>query len=538
MKRYLIPFLLLLLIGCRWHCVETLPDRPTRPVVILYENDVHCAVDGYARLAALREEQRGLTPYVTIVSCGDFVQGDVVGSVSQGESIVKIMNQVGYDVVTLGNHEFDFGMSQMFKLTKALDASVVSANFRDAKTDELLFPPYRMIQYGDVKIAYLGLTTTTTVTSVSPLTFLDETGNIAYNFSKPQFYENVQHQIDKARSEGADYVVVLAHMGDRDKGEHPNTIQMIARTKGIDVVLDGHDHSIITDTLISNLEGTPVLLSSTGTKFKYIGKLTLSTEGTFSSNLEPGISETEVTDKETQMFVDEIKQETLLDGQQVIGVNEVNLSIYDAAGNRLVRSEETNIGNFCTDAFRRVLDVDVSLLNGGGIRSDIPKGDVTYNHLLSLFPFNNTVCTAYMTGQQLVDILELSVSWLPEEDGSFMQVSGVKFEVDTSIPSSVLIDENQLFAGVGEGPRRVRNVQILDKDSGTYQPVNLNRTYTLAAFDFQLKEYGCSGAFRYVTLKDDNLGQDVEVLASYLTDILKGRIGKEYEGTEGRIRIQ
>ena len=286
------------------------------------------------------------------------------------------------------------------------------------------------------------------------------------------------------------------------------------------------------------MEGTPVLLSSTGTKFKYIGKLTLSTEGTFSSNLELGISETEVTDKETQMFVDEIKQETLLDGQQVIGVNEVNLSIYDAAGNRLVRSEETNIGNFCTDAFRRVLDVDVSLLNGGGIRSDIPKGDVTYNHLLSLFPFNNTVCTAYMTGQQLVDILEFSVSWLPEEDGSFMQVSGVKFEVDTSIPSSVLIDENQLFAGVGEGPRRVRNVQILDKDSGTYQPVNLNRTYTLAAFDYLLKEYGCSGAFRYVTLKDDNLGQDVEVLASYLTDILKGRIGKEYEGTEGRIRIQ
>lgn len=537
MNRLLILGLLFLFLGCQWNDMEATSDRPTRPIVIMFENDVHCAVDGYARLVALREQQRALTPYVTTVSCGDFVQGDIVGSISRGENIVEIMNQVGYDVVTLGNHEFDFGISQMFKLTDDLDATVVSANFRDLRSAEPPFPSYQIIRYGEVDVAYLGLTTTTTATSVSPFTFLDEEGNIAYNFCKSNFYENAQMQIDKARSEGADYVVVLAHLGDRDRGEHANSISLINHTTGIDAVLDGHDHSVIADTLIYNLEGAPVLLSSTGTKFEYVGILTLSTDGTFSSRLEPCSSSMGI-DKATQDLVDEIKRKTLLDGQQVVGVSEVDLSINDASGNRLVRSEETNIGNFCTDAFRIVLNTDVALLNGGGIRTDIPQGDVTYNHLLSMFPFNNTACTAIMTGQQLLDILEFSVSYLPEEDGSFMQVSGVKFEVDPSIPTPVIVDEYYLFAGVGEGPKRVSHVQILDKESGTYQPVDPKRNYTLAAFDYQIKNLGCAGAFRYLKLKEDNLGQDVEVLVTYITDVLKGKIGKEYKNTEGRIRFR
>lgn len=537
MKRYLIPCLLLLLLGCRWNHVEATADRPTKPIIILYENDVHCAVDGYAQLVALRERQREQTPYITTVSCGDFVQGDVVGSVSQGESIVEIMNQVGYDVVTLGNHEFDFGISQMFKLTDALEATVVSANFRDLRTNELLFPSYRTIRYGDVDIAFLGLTTTTTATSVSPRTFWDEAGNVIYGFSKPDFYQNVQEQIDLARSKGADYVVVLSHLGDRDRKEHPNSVQLIAQTTGIDVVLDGHDHHVISDTLVSNLEGDSVLLTSTGSGFENIGMLTLDTNGTFTSRLVPTSSGL-AFDEKTQAFVEEIKTRTMENGQRVVGINEVNMSINDRLGNRLVRSQETTIGNFCTDAFRLVLNVDVAMLNGGGIRADLPKGEITYNDLLTIFPFNNTACTATMTGQQLVDALEFSVSFLPEEDGSFMQVSGVTFEVDTSIPSPVVVDEHHYFVGIGEGKRRVTRVQILNKETGIYQPIDLECRYTLASFDFQLKEFGSAGIFRYATLKEDFLGQDVDVLASYITDVLNGRIGKEYEETEGRIRIK
>lgn len=535
MEKYLIP-LFFLLLGC--HCDdEKVTDRPEKPIVIIYENDVHCAVDGYAQLVALRDQQRALTPYVTTVSCGDFVQGDLVGSISSGESIVEIMNQVGYDVVTLGNHEFDFGMSQMFRNMEALDASVVSANFRDTRTDELLFPAYRTIRYGEVDIAYLGLTTTTTMTSVSPLTFWDEAGNVIYDFSLSDFYDRAQKQIDKARSEGADYVVVLSHLGDSDKGGHPSSVQLIARTTGVDVVLDGHDHHVLADTLVRNLEGTSVLLTSTGTKFDNVGVLTLSTDGTFSSRLESGNSNL-LVDADMQRFVDDIKEKAMAAGERVIGTAEVHLTISDASGNRLVRKQETNIGNLCADAFRTILNVDVAMINGGGIRSDIPEGDITYNHLLAVFPFNNTACTATLTGQQLVDALEFSVSFLPVEDGSFMQVSGVKFEVDPTVPTPVIVDENDLFAGVGDGKRRVSGVQVWDADTRAYQPVDLNRKYTLGSFDYQIKELGCAGIFRYTELLEDNLGQDVEVLASFIQGILDGRVGMEYAAPEGRILLQ
>ena len=510
-------------------------DTPDHPIVIVFENDVHCAVDGYAKLVALREQQRGMTPYVTTVSSGDFVQGDVVGSLSKGENIVAIMNEVGYDVVTLGNHEFDFGISQLLKLKDSLDASVVSTNFCDFRTGRFVFQPYHIIRYGEVDIAFMGFTTTTTSTLVASRTFLDEDGQIAYGFSRPTFYEKAQNQIDQARKDGADYVVVLSHLGDSDRGEHPSSVSLIARTTGIDAVLDGHDHCVLPDSLVKNLKGEPVLLASTGLKFQNIGLLTLSTEGKFTSRLVPS-AEVEASE-ETQAFVEAVKEKTLKEGERVIGMNEQLLSPDDALGNRLVRHRETNIGNFCADAFREVLNVDVALINGGGIRADLPQGKITYNHLLSVFPFNNKACTATMTGRQLVDALEFSVSSLPLEDGSFMQASGVKFVVDTSVPTPIKIDEHHLFAGVGEGKRRVSQVQIWDKASRQYLPIDLNRTYTLASCDYQIKNLGCAGIFRHATLLEDHLPQDVEVLATYIRQVLGGQIGRTYQSTEGRITI-
>ena len=539
MKYYFIILSFLLLsccTGCESYNKKGASELPESQIIIVYDNDVHCAVDGYAKLAGLREQQRMHTPYVTTVSCGDFVQGDVVGSVSQGEKIVDIMNQVGYDVVTLGNHEFDFGMSQLFKLTDALEASVTCANFRDIRADKQPFTAYRIIRYGDVDIAYIGFTTTTTFTKVSPKTFQDESGTIIYDFMQADFYQRAQRCIDEARAEGADYVIALSHLGDMDRGEHASSIALIRNTVGLDVVLDGHDHHVIPDTLVHNQQGKPVLLASTGTKFANVGLLTLSTEGEFTSRLVA--TEETSADKEVQMFVDEIKEKALADGRRVVGYNEVDLSIYDEKGNRLVRSQETPIGNFCADAFRKILNTDVAMINGGGIRSDILQGELTFNHLMAVFPFNNTACTATMTGQQLLDALELSVSFLPEEDGTFMQVSGVKFNVDTSVPSPVVWDDKGLFSRVGDGKRRVSNLLVLDRMTGGYWPVDLNRNYTLASFDYQLKELGCSGIFRYAGLKEDNLAQDVEVLSIYIERALNGRIGQQYADVEGRIQIK
>ena len=534
MKSRLIVIFLLIL-GCVG-CKERTPEYPDQPVVIVFENDVHCAIDGYAKLATLKEQQLLETPYVTTVSCGDFVQGDVVGSLSKGESIVSLMNEMEYDVVTLGNHEFDYGMPQLFKLRDSLNASVVSTNFCDFRTGKHIFPSYQIIQYGEVDIAFMGFTTTTTPTMVAPHTFLNEDKQIVYGFYRPKFYENAQRQIDKARAEGADYVVALSHLGDMDRGEHASSISLITHTTGIDVVLDGHDHRVIPDSLVYNRKGEPVLLASTGVKFQNIWLLTLSTDGKFTSRL---VSTADVeASVEMQAFIGAVKEKTLREGERVIGVNEQLLSPDDASGNRLVRSQETNIGNFCADAFREVLDVDVAMINGGGIRADLPQGKITYNHLLSVFPFNNKACTATLTGQQLVDALEFSVCLLPEENGSFMQVSGVKFEVDVSVPTPVEEDEYHLFAGVGEGKRRICNVVVLDKESGVYLPVDLNQKYTLASFDYQIKNLGCAGIFRYAILLEEHLPQDVEVLATYIRQFLGGHIGKRCAQIDGRIRIK
>ena len=539
MKNKLLTITLGVLIGVIIHAAffkRNTPDLPEKPIVIVFENDVHCAVDGYAKLVSLREKQREQTPYIATVSCGDFIQGDIIGSLSKGESIVSLMNEVEYDVVTLGNHEFDFGMPQLFKLRDSLNASVVSTNFCDFRTGKHIFPSYQIIQYGEVDIAFMGFTTTTTPTMVAPHTFLNEDKQIVYGFYRPKFYENAQRQIDKARAEGADYVVALSHLGDMDRGEHASSISLITHTTGIDVVLDGHDHRVIPDSLVYNRKGEPVLLASTGVKFQNIGLLTLSTDGKFTSRL---VSTADVeASVEMQAFIGAVKEKTLREGERVIGVNEQLLSPDDASGNRLVRSQETNIGNFCADAFREVLDVDVAMINGGGIRADLPQGKITYNHLLSVFPFNNKACTATLTGQQLVDALEFSVCLLPEENGSFMQVSGVKFEVDVSVPTPVEEDEYHLFAGVGEGKRRICNVVVLDKESGVYLPVDLNQKYTLASFDYQIKNLGCAGIFRYAILLEEHLPQDVEVLATYIRQFLGGHIGKRYAQTDGRIKIK
>lgn len=533
MKHWLIIFSLLLFAFCAGCGTKNKVDLPDHPIVILFENDVHGAVDGYAKLVSLREEQREWTPYVATVSSGDYVQGDVIGSLSKGESIIELMNEVGYDVVTLGNHEFDYGMSQLFKLRDSLEATMVSANFCDFRTGELIFPPYEILSFGEVDIAFMGFTTTTTPTMVAPHTFLDENKQIAYGFYRPTFYENAQRQIDKARAEGADYVVVLSHLGDSDRGEHASSVSLIGRTTGIDVVLDGHDHQVIPDSVVYNRKGEPVLLASTGLKFQNIGLLTLSEDGMFTSRLVPA-ADMEASE-EAQALVESMKEKALKEGERKVGVSEVHLSPDDASGNRLVRSQETNIGNFCADAFRVVLKTDVAMVNGGGIRADLPQGDVTYNDLCSVFPFNNTACTASLTGQQLLDALEFSVCSLPGEDGSFMQVSGVKFEVDASVPSPVVVDGFGLFQHVGEDTRRVSRLQIWDKNSQTYLPVDLDKRYTLASFSYLLKDLGGSGIFRYAELQEDNLGQDVEVLASYIETILNGRIGKGYSEPEGRI---
>lgn len=506
-------------------------------IVILYDNDVHCAVDGYAKMVALRDEQLLKTKYVTTVSCGDFVSGDVVGAASEGKLIVDIINKAGYDVLTLGNHEFDYGMQRMFDLTESMNANVVCANLINCQTGIHVFPAYHIIEYGDVDVAYIGFTTTTSGT-VKMLA--DESGVPLYSFMRDDFYRNAQYYIDEARDNGAEYVVALTHLGDtQDRVGHPTSTSLIANTTGLDAVIDGHAHHVIEEAFVNDKEGEPVLLTSSGFMFENVGMLTISADGTFSSELFDIRSDEAAADFEMQKFVDNIKEEVLMSGLDVIGISEVKLTIYDEEGRRVVRNEETNLGDFCADAFRVYTQSDVAMINAGALRADIGIGDVTYNDMLSVMPFNNLVCMATMNGRQLLDALEFSVAALPEESGAFMQVSGMRFDVNLDIPSPVVMDaENDMFSHIGDGERRVSNLQILDVADGTYHDVDLNHTYTIASLDYLVMDLGDFGILRYAQPIDKYVATDLETLIFYVEEILGGSIGDEYADVEGRINIK
>ena len=525
----------LLLGGCHNDSFEErLPDLPSEQIVVLYENDVHCAVDGYPMLVSLRNEHLSNTKYVSTVSCGDFASGGLVGAISNGEQIVEIMNYVGYDVVTLGNHELDYGMPQMFELTKALNAPVVCANLKNVQTNVYPYPAYHIVRYGDVDVAYIGFTTTTsgTVTSLS-----DEQGSPLYSFMRDEFYDTAQYFIDEARSNGADYIIALAHLGDSEKtGGHPNSIGLICNTTGIDAVIDGHDHHIIEEQFVSNREGKPVLLTSSGTNFQCVGQLIINTDGSMQSSLVDIAGGDVNADSDTQQFVEQVKETVTSQGNFVIGRSEVDLTIYDGNGTRIVRTQETNIGDFCADAFRSFTDADIAMVNGGGIRADIERGEILFNDLYNVMPFGDVIATGRLSGAQLLDVLEFAVSALPSESGTFMQVSGICFEVNADIPSAVeKSTETGMFLHVGEGERRVSNVRVLDRKSGEYKAVELSRQYTIATLDYLILEQGGSGILASVKPEPTYWGADIEILRHYLESDLGKTIGSKYIEPQGRI---
>ncbi len=507
--------------------------QPKEKIVILYENDVHCSVEGYPFLVSMRKECQSTTDYVSTVSCGDFASGGVVGAISKGEQIARIMNHVGYDAVVLGNHELDYGATQMFRLTDSLDAPVLCANLKNVQTEEFPYPAYHIVSYGDVDIAYIGFTTTTSGTATS---LSDEQGNPLYSFMREDFYNNAQYFIDEARSKGADYVIALSHLGDSQKDIHPKSTSLIANTTGLDAVIDGHDHHVIEEQFINNKEGKPVLLTSSGSNFQYVGKLVIDTDGKISSSLINITNSNIVPDKETAQFVSSVKEEVESLGNFVIGHSDVKLTINDENGKRIVRKQETNIGNFCADAFRAFTDADIALVNGGGIRADIEQGEILFNDLYNVMPFGDMIATGNITGQQLLDVLEYAVSFLPAEAGVFMQVSGLRFKINPDIPTLVVMDpETQMFSHIKNGERRVSEVEILDKQSGKYKEIELSRKYTMATLDFLILELGGSGIFKGVEPHSTYWGADIEILCNYLENNLSGTIGSEYCKPQDRI---
>ena len=521
-------------------------------IAILYTNDVHCTNDegmSYAAIAQAKADAQASygENNVTLVDNGDAIQGAAMGTLSNGGWLIDIMNQVGYDYAIPGNHEFDFGMDNFLnKLVPQANCTYLSANFLD-KNDKNVLAPYAIENYGDVDVAYVGVTTPQTLSSAKPDIFKDANGNWIYSFCQDndgkELYKQVQTTVDKARAEGAEYVVVLAHLGNDPLSKPWTSKEVISNTTGIDAVLDGHSHETVESETVKNADGEDVILSQTGSKAANLGKLEIEADGDMTASLTPvaDLAQEGTAYDATKRVVEDIQNKYEEVTSEVIGTTEVDLTTLDpATGERRIRSGETNMGDFVTDAYRLVMDTDVAICNGGGIRADMAKGDVTYGDLISVHPYNNLMCTAEVSGQQLADALELSTSIVGEgENGGFLQVSGMRFTIDTSIESTVKTDDEGNFVEVS-GARRVKNIEIL-QDDGTYAPIDLDKTYTVASNNYILKSGGNGYSMfgKNITLLQDETLVDSEVLIDYVQQNLGGTIGSDYANPygEGRIKI-
>ena len=543
MKKKLLALtlvLMLLLAGCGSAApAETPAPTPAEEtaylgldndIVILYTNDVHCAVDdnlGYTGLATVKNALEAQGKHVVLVDNGDAVQGDTIGTLSNGEYIIDIMNEVGYDVATPGNHEFDYGMDQFFALTEQANFPYVSANFVDNDGNTVL-DPYVIKDVAGVKIAFVGISTPKTITTSTPKYFQDDNGNYIYSFQQDEtgekLYAAVQSAVDAARAEGAQFVIALAHLGIEEDCSPWTSSEVIVNTTGIDAVLDGHSHSMIQGEKVKNKDGAEVLLSSTETKLAYIGCLTIKDDGSMSTTL--------ISDNGMKEFIGGIQEEFEELVNTVVASTDVDLIIKDpASGERIVRVSETNLGDLCADAYRAMSGADVAIVNGGGVRADIPAGDITYGQIIAVHPFGNEMCVVECTGQEILDALELGCSKLPAESGGFLQVSGMTYTVDLNVESTVKLDENGMFVSV-EGERRVKDVTI----GG--EPLDPEKTYTLASHNYKLKDCGDGySMFADNVFLQDSVMIDNQVLINYIVDVLGGTVGEEYADPYGQGRI-
>ena len=527
-----------------------------KDIVILYTNDVHCGIAdniGYAGLARVKAAYEAAGKEVILVDNGDSVQGDVIGTLSKGEALVELMNEVGYDVAVPGNHEFDYGMDQFNKNVSLAKFQYVCCNFLN-DNGEAVLKPYTIIEKGGKKIAFVGIDTPESFTKSTPTYFQDGEGNFIFSFCEgnkgQDLYDKVQETVDAARAEGADYVIALAHLGIDSQSSPWMSTEVITNTTGIDAMLDGHSHSVISGEAVKNKDGNDVILTSTGTKLANVGIFTITGEGKMSSML---------LDADAIQFISAVgvltddngageavtaaiaKNEELVN--TVVAKTAVTLTTTDPVavdekGNaiRIVRNQETNLGDLCADAYRAMGNTDIAFVNGGGIRANIEEGDITYGQIIKVHPFGNALCTVEASGQEILDALELSVASMPGESGGFLHVSGLKFTVDLNVESTVVKDEMKMFVEVA-GDRRVKDVEVLQED-GTYAPLDPNKTYTLACHNYLLKDMGDG----YTMFADNNfLSEDVmldnQVLINYIVEVLGGTVGGEYVDPYGQGRI-
>ena len=502
-------------------------------VTILYTNDVHTYIDKqspkltYAAIADLKQSYQNAGKDVLLVDAGDHVQGTAYGSMDEGASIIKLMNAAGYDVATPGNHEFDYGMDRAKAIMKEADFPYLSCNWVDLRTGLRVLPSVKVFVRGGRRIAFVGVTTPETFTKSTPAYFMDKAQrkyiyDIQGGEDGKKLYDAVQKAIDKAKVL-ADVVIGLGHLGVDPSSSPWTSEEVIAHTSGFDAFIDGHSHTVMENKQVQDASGKAVTLTQTGSYFANVGEMTIAADGTITTKLIPthegmdaGIAAMQTSWVNT---VDDMLGEKIAVGDSDFYVSD------PATGKRRIRSAETNLGDFVADGiyayFNEVekLHCDLAIMNGGGIRADVPAGDWTFKTCKQVSPFGNVACLMSVTGKQIQDALEFAARFAGEggkENGGFLQVAGATYEIHTDIPNTVQTDEKNVWIGSATGTPRVQNVKIYDKASGSYLPLDPGATYALAGMNYTLRNLGDGFAmFDGAELIKDYVSEDYLVMSTY-----------------------
>ena len=502
-------------------------------VTILYTNDVHTYIDNkspkptYAAIAALKKSIEDTGRDVLLVDAGDHIQGTAYGSMDDGATIIELMNEAGYDLATPGNHEFDYGMARAKAVLREADFPYVSCNWVDLRTGLNVLPSVKFFFVGGRKIAFVGVTTPETFTKSTPAYFMNDAQtkyiyDILGGEDGQKLYDAVQEAIDKAEFWGADTIIGLGHLGVDPSSSPWTSEEVIAHTHGFTAFIDGHSHTVMANKQVTDASGKAVTLTQTGSYFKNIGKMTVGADGTITTELidtyEGLDAAVAATASNWISAVDDMLGEEIAVGDTKFYIND------PATGKRRIRSGETNLGDFVADGiytyFNEIeeLHCDVAIMNGGGIRTDVEAGPWSFKTCKTVSPFGNVACLMSVTGQQIQDALEFGARFAGaegKENGGFLQVAGARYTIHPMIPNTVQTNDKNVWTGSAATPR-VSNVEIYDKTTGTYKPLDPNATYALAGMNYTLRNLGDGFAmFDGATLIKDYVSEDYLVMSSY-----------------------
>ncbi len=500
-------------------------------VTILYTNDVHTYIDNkspkptYAAIAALKKSIEDTGRDVLLVDAGDHIQGTAYGSMDDGATIIELMNEAGYDLATPGNHEFDYGMARAKAVLQEADFPYVSCNWVDLRTGFNVLPSVKFFFVGGRKIAFVGVTTPETFTKSTPAYFMNDAQtkyiyDILGGEDGQKLYDAVQKAIDKAEFWGADTIIGLGHLGVDPSSSPWTSEEVIAHTHGFTAFIDGHSHTVMANKQVTDASGKAVTLTQTGSYFKNIGKMTVGADGTITTELIDTYEGLDVAATASNWIsaVDDMLGEEIAVGDTKFYIND------PATGKRRIRSGETNLGDFVADGiytyFNEIeeLHCDVAIMNGGGIRTDVEAGPWSFKTCKTVSPFGNVACLMSVTGQQIQDALEFGARFAGaegKENGGFLQVAGARYTIHPMIPNTVQTNDKNVWTGSAATPR-VSNVEIYDKTTGTYQPLDPNATYALAGMNYTLRNLGDGFAmFDGATLIKDYVSEDYLVMSSY-----------------------